>query len=136
MGGSNGAVPTAVPCEPNKADQYEDGRMVVWPPFESGKKEKVEPPPPRSIMDPERVAEFQRQREAEREAILQREEREAKLWEKQVIILIVEKQIIKFLQLKASKIQQDALNFVMQQRNGQPYSDGRSSALNSVRVSY
>ncbi|KAI1722688.1 protein pat-12 [Ditylenchus destructor] len=87
-----------IPAEPRGPvdDNDREGTVVIWPPLEHDEKRKRTHSAPlvKNVRDPDRIYEYQKQKQMELEAIQQKEAADMILWEKQA---------------KAAKIQQEEL---------------------------
>ncbi|CAK5010996.1 unnamed protein product [Meloidogyne enterolobii] len=71
--------------EEEEFDEASGGRVVYWPaPDPKSRLPKQAPPPPKNLRDPERLEEFLRQEQMQKEAEALRTQREAELRDRQV----------------------------------------------------
>uniref|UniRef100_A0A914CUW4 Uncharacterized protein n=1 Tax=Acrobeloides nanus TaxID=290746 RepID=A0A914CUW4_9BILA len=78
----------------NYADPNDQNGVVIWPPLDRQSIERNRPASAmaKSILDPDKIGEFQRQQHMEYEAMRQREEKEMRLREKQMRAIQVQQQ--------------------------------------------
>jgi hypothetical protein len=98
-------LPSPAANQPHFSPQHEEldemGRVVVWPPVQPGKKQKVDAPQPKNIKDPEKLEEYQKQLKSELDSLRRNEEQTVQALERQ---------------LQALRMQQEALKTAIQEQ--------------------